>query len=76
MSQENLLGETAEPTTTDHILGERCDRIEGDPFLAFLRGNVVGMHAAVLYRRDILPEAGGFDPRLRRWENCGLERSW
>jgi glycosyltransferase involved in cell wall biosynthesis len=43
-----------------------------DPFAAFLRGNVVGMHATVMYRREILAESGGFDPGLRACEDYDL----
>ncbi|ACA17712.1 glycosyl transferase family 2 [Methylobacterium sp. 4-46] len=41
----------------------------GDPVAALLHHNIVGMHATVLYRRDILSAAGGFDTRLRRCED-------
>jgi glycosyltransferase involved in cell wall biosynthesis len=37
---------------------------EEDNYLALLRGNYVGMHGAVMYRRSHLAEAGGFDPSL------------
>lgn len=43
-----------------------------DPFASFLRGNAIGMHATVLYRREILEETGGFDPRLRACEDYDL----
>lgn len=46
--------------------------VEGDPYLEFLRGNYIGMHAAVLYRRDSLVEAGGFDPSLSACEDYDL----
>jgi glycosyltransferase involved in cell wall biosynthesis len=43
--------------------------VGGDPFVSFLRGNCVGMHATVLYRRTVLVSAGGFDPRLASCED-------
>lgn len=43
-----------------------------DGFASFLRGNVIGMHATVMYRRDVLEETGGFDPRLRACEDYDL----
>jgi glycosyltransferase involved in cell wall biosynthesis len=46
--------------------------IIGDAHLALLRGNRIGMHATVLYRRDCLTEVGGFDETLRRCEDYDL----
>ena len=46
--------------------------IIGDAHLALLRGNGIGMHAAVLYRRDCLMEVGGFNEALRRCEDYEL----
>jgi len=46
--------------------------IGGDVHLAFLRGNPIGMHAAVLYRRDRLLEVNGFDETLRLVEDYDL----
>src|SRR5438094_4795857 len=43
--------------------------IGADPYRDFLKGNVVGMHAAVMYDRARLLDAGGFDPTLRRCED-------
>ena len=40
-----------------------------DYYIAMLRRNCVSMHAAVLYRRAVLEEAGGFDPRLSSLED-------
>ncbi len=40
-----------------------------DAFAGFLNGNLIGMHATVLYRRDILQDAGGFDPKLQACED-------
>jgi len=38
----------------------RARPIERDHYLAFLRGNYIGMHATVMYRRKPIEEAGGF----------------
>ena len=46
--------------------------IGADPFATFLRGNAIGMHAAAMYRREALEEAGGFDPALRACEDYDL----
>jgi glycosyltransferase involved in cell wall biosynthesis len=43
-----------------------------DPFNTFLRGNAVGMHATVMYRRQAFEESGGFDPTLRACEDYDL----
>jgi hypothetical protein len=43
-----------------------------DPYADMLAGNIVGMHATVLYRRDALLNAGGFDERLMRCEDYDL----
>jgi SAM-dependent methyltransferase len=40
-----------------------------DPFPALLCGNLVGMHATVMYHRERLLAAGAFDPDLRRCED-------
>ena len=40
-----------------------------DGFAAFLRGNVVGMHGAVMYRRAMLAEIGGFENGLAACED-------
>ena len=47
----------------------RYQPITGDPFSALLRGNIIGMHGTVLYRRAVLLEAGAFDESLRRCED-------
>jgi glycosyltransferase involved in cell wall biosynthesis len=44
----------------------------GDPVAGFLRGNHVGMHGAVMYRRAVLAELGGFDPTLAACEDYDL----
>jgi glycosyltransferase involved in cell wall biosynthesis/SAM-dependent methyltransferase len=43
-----------------------------DAYEAFLCGNQIGMHATVMYRRDCLEAAGGFDERLRACEDYDL----
>jgi glycosyltransferase involved in cell wall biosynthesis len=40
-----------------------------DPYADLLARNGIGMHATVLYRRDILLAEGGFDEVLRRCED-------
>ncbi len=40
-----------------------------DPYADLLVGNRIGMHATVLYRRDILLAEGGFDEGLRLCED-------
>jgi glycosyltransferase involved in cell wall biosynthesis len=53
--------------------GEPSYRAVGDdPFASLLRGNVVGMHATVLYRRMVLVAARGFDPSLTTCEDYDL----
>ena len=51
------------------IGGRRYEPVSGDPLAALLRGNLIAMHATVLYRRDVLVAAGGFDERLRLCED-------
>jgi glycosyltransferase involved in cell wall biosynthesis/SAM-dependent methyltransferase len=46
--------------------------IDGDAHLAMLRRNEVCMIAAVLFRRDFLLAAGGFDESLRRCEDVDV----
>ena len=43
-----------------------------DHYTAMLRRNHISMPAAVLYRRAILEETGGFDPRLKALEDYEL----
>jgi glycosyltransferase involved in cell wall biosynthesis len=42
------------------------------PYRDFLKGNMIGMHAAVMYDRAKLLSTGGFDPALRRCEDYDL----
>jgi len=50
----------------------RARPIRQDHYLAFLRGNYIGMHATVMYRRKPLEEIGGFDESLRACEDYDL----
>jgi GT2 family glycosyltransferase len=50
-------------------IGCRYDPPGDEPYLQLLRGNFVAMHGTVMYRRDRLLEAGGFDESLRRCED-------
>lgn len=43
-----------------------------DGYPTFLRGNPIGMHATVMYRRARLDAVGGFDPGLRACEDYDL----
>jgi glycosyltransferase involved in cell wall biosynthesis len=43
-----------------------------DPYAAFLRGNYIGMHATVAYRRSVLEAEGGFNPSLPACEDYDL----
>jgi glycosyltransferase involved in cell wall biosynthesis len=43
-----------------------------DHYTAMLRRNYISMHAAVLYRRAVLEETAGFDPRLNALEDYQL----
>jgi glycosyltransferase involved in cell wall biosynthesis len=51
------------------ISAPRGPRVTKDHYAALLRGNFIGMHATVLYRRGVLRSIGGFDTRLRRCED-------
>lgn len=50
----------------------RARPIQRDHYLALLRGNYIGMHATVMYRREVLQEAGGFDENLAACEDYDL----
>lgn len=43
-----------------------------DAYITMLEGNCIGMHATVLYRRQALEQAGGFDPSFRACEDYEL----
>ncbi|CAN5266819.1 hypothetical protein BH23BAC1_BH23BAC1_47980 [soil metagenome] len=50
--------------------GKRCDiSMEKNPYLGLLRSNFIGMHAAVLYQKESLLKAGGFNPKLKACED-------
>lgn len=51
------------------IGGDRYTAIGARPYEDLLRGNVIGMHAAVLYNSKVLADEGGFDTGLRRCED-------
>ena len=48
---------------------DRFDPVGEDPYCDFLRFNPVGMHATVMYRRDLLVQAGGFSADLSACED-------
>jgi glycosyltransferase involved in cell wall biosynthesis len=43
-----------------------------DPVVGFLSGNRIGMHGAVMYRREVLETLGGFDADLPACEDYDL----
>jgi SAM-dependent methyltransferase len=43
--------------------------IKADAYRQFLRANVIGMHATVMYDREVLSGVGGFNPALRQCED-------
>ena len=47
----------------------RARPVERDHYLAFLRGNYIGMHATVMYRRDVIEKTGGFDENFAACED-------
>jgi glycosyltransferase involved in cell wall biosynthesis len=51
---------------------DRLQAVGEDPYADLLTGNFIGMHATVLYRRDVLLALGGFDEGLRRCEDYDL----
>jgi glycosyltransferase involved in cell wall biosynthesis len=46
--------------------------IKGGHYLAFLRGNYIGMHATVMYKRKVFEQIGGFDTTLRACEDYDM----
>jgi glycosyltransferase involved in cell wall biosynthesis len=46
--------------------------VDADRFRALLERNYIGMHATVMYRRQVLEAVGGFDTRLRSCEDYEL----
>jgi glycosyltransferase involved in cell wall biosynthesis len=47
-------------------------RVSRGHYRRLLEGNFIGMHAGVLYRRELLDAAGGFDESLRACEDYEL----
>src|SRR5262249_19752764 len=43
-----------------------------DHYLELLRGNYIGMHGTVMYRRSIFEKVGGFNTRLRACEDYDM----
>jgi glycosyltransferase involved in cell wall biosynthesis len=43
-----------------------------DPYTSLLRGNYIGMHATVTYRREVIEAEGGFNPSLAACEDYDL----
>lgn len=63
-----MVDESAKP-----ISGKIYTPFSGDAYLQFLRrGNFIGMHATVVYRREKLLGLGGFDEMFRRCEDYEL----
>ena len=51
---------------------DKFDPIGEDPYCDFLRANPIGMHATVMYRRDVLVQAGGFSTDLGACEDYDI----
>ncbi len=62
------------------LLSESRACVLKDHYLELLQDNYIGMHAAVLYRREVLEQVGGFDRALSACEDYELylriARSW
>lgn len=56
----------------DGISPARQPRVDSEHFLALLKGNYIGMHATVAYRRKAIESVGGFDIRLPACEDYDL----
>ena len=56
----------------DRVGSDNYKAVSEDAYCDLLSGNRIGMHATVLYRRDILLTLGGFDEELRRCEDYDL----
>ena len=50
----------------------RYSEIGEEPYTALLHGNLIGMHATVMYRKDVLANIGGFDVTLPRCEDYAV----
>jgi glycosyltransferase involved in cell wall biosynthesis len=46
--------------------------VERDKFAALLRGNYIEMHGAVMFRRGVFADVGGYDERLHACEDYDL----
>ena len=46
--------------------------MDDDHYSALLKGNIIGMHAAVMYRRHVLISTGGFNTSLNACEDYDL----
>jgi glycosyltransferase involved in cell wall biosynthesis len=55
-----------------HIPSSRRPPVDAEHYIELLRGNYIGMHATVMYRRAALDSAGGFDTSLRACEDYDL----
>jgi len=51
---------------------DNCPPITKDYYWHFLQGNFVGMHATVMYPREVLGSVGGFNTQLRACEDYEL----
>ena len=51
------------------IEGPKYTPIGPDPYATLLRCNAIGMHATVMYSREVLSELGGFDTSYPRCED-------
>lgn len=51
---------------------DQFQHLDDDAHVSFLQGNPIGMHAAVLYVRDLLLKENGFDESLRYCEDYDL----
>ncbi len=55
--------------TSGQRTGPRFAPAGEHPYVKLLGGNFIGMHGAVMYRRECLVAVGGFDESLRRCED-------
>jgi glycosyltransferase involved in cell wall biosynthesis len=56
-----------------HAIDETCfSAVGAEPYRDLLRGNLIGMHAAVMYERARLLDSGGFDPAWKRCEDYDI----
>ena len=62
----HFFGEGSRPAT------QRDAVVTGDYYWDLLHGNFIGMHATVMYSRDVLESLGGFNSKLRAAEDYEL----